>query len=301
MKTGAKRILSVAAAVATLGAVADTGWAAFEDIEVSPRTRAMGKTYVALGLDAWAPYHNAAALAGAGPIRAAAAYTQPFGTDFSSQSNVAGGVGIGKFGGIGFALRHFGVDYQGEDLTRETTVTLAHGFTLLRDLQSTVNFGWAINYYSLDFGTSVGGIDPGSANVLGLDIAAQATIQERTTVGFYAININNPRIGNTDKEELPRRIGLGAAYTPYSGVTTLFDLDFTQGDETVQYRVGTEFEITHYFLLRGGAHSNPATFTFGAGFRWTGLNIDYGFSSGGGTLNSTHQFGIEYVFPEKKE
>jgi len=274
-----------------------SAWAAFEDIEVSPRSRGMGTAYVATDLDAWAAYHNPASLAWADEIRAAAAYVRPFGFDFSSQSTAAAVTGIGRFGGIAMAVRHFGVEFGGEDLTRENTFTLAHGFKLLEDVQSTVSFGWALNVYNLSFGSTVGGIDPGSATVVGLDVAAQAVVQERTRIGFYATNVNNPRIGDVDKEELIRRVGVGAAYTPYRGVTTMFDISDQQGDP-VQFRGGAEFAIDEYFLLRGGLHTNPDVFTFGAGFRWRGLNIDYGFSSSGGVLENTHQFGIEYVFPK---
>ena len=274
--------------------------AAFEDIEISPRNRALGMANVAMELDAWAVYHNPAALAWAAEPRAAAAYVKPFGYGFSSQSAVAANLSIGKFGGLGAAFRHFGVDHEGENLTQETTVSLSHGLKLLEDIQSTVAVGWALNLYSLDYGTSVGGVDPGSATGVGLDIGAQAVIQERTRVGFQALNVNNPRIGDFDKEELIRRVVAGVSYAPYRGVTTLLDISFTQGEQA-QYRGGTEFEIAEYFLLRGGIRTAPTILTFGAGFRWRGLNLDYGFSSGGGVLAATHQFGIEYVFPEKRD
>jgi hypothetical protein len=298
MKLGWKRLLGSLAAIGCgllLGS--GTATAAFEDIEVSPRSRGMGKAFVALELDAWAPYHNQAALAWAGPFEIAGSYVQPFGTNFSRQSVFTGVVGIGRFGGLGVGLRRFDVDFRGEDLTGETTVTLAHGFKFFEDLQSTVTAGWALNVYSLDYGVSVDDVDPGSATTVGLDVSAQALVQRRTRVGFYAMNINNPKIGKVDKEELIRRIGAGISYAPYRGVITLFDIVSEQGHQP-QFRGGVEFKIVDFLLLRGGLHTNPSVFTFGAGFNWRGLRVDYGFSSGGGVLDSSHQFGIEYAFPK---
>ncbi len=270
--------------------------AAFEDIEVSPRTRGMGMASVGLAPDAYSPFHNAAALAWVTDTEGAASYLRPFGYDFHSQSVISGVGDIGKWGGVGVGLRHYGVDYRGEDLSSETTVSFAHGFRLLEDIQSTVSVGWALNVYSLDFGTSVSGIDPGSATAVGVDLSGQVVLHERTRVGFYALNVNNPSIGNVDEEELIRRVGAGVSYSPYRGVTTLLDISNELGEQ-VQFRGGTEFEVTDFLWLRGGLRTQPNIFTAGVGIRQYGISVDYGFSTGGGTLDATHQFGISYILP----
>jgi hypothetical protein len=270
--------------------------AAFEDVEVSPRARAMGMASVGLFPDAYSPFHNPAALSWVTQVEGAASYVQPFGYDFSSQSVISGVGDIGKWGGVGVGVRRFGVDYRGEDLTGETTVSLAHGFRVLQDIQSTVAVGWALNVYSLDYGTSVSGIDPGSATTVGLDISGQVVLHERTRVGFYALNVNNPDIGNVDKEQLIRRVGAGISYAPYRGVVTLLDISNELGEQ-VQFRGGTEFEVTDFLWLRGGLRTQPNIFTAGFGIRQYGVSVDYGFSTGGGTLDPTHQFGISYILP----
>ncbi len=273
--------------------------AAFEDIEVSPRTRGMGMASVGLFPDAYGPFHNAASLAWVTDVRGAASYVRPFGYDFSGQSVVSGVGDIGKWGGVGVGIRYFGVDYRGEDLTSETTVSLAHGFQILEDIQSTVSVGWALNVYSLDYGSSVTGIDPGSATTVGLDLSGQVVLHERTRVGFYALNVNNPSIGDVDEEELIRRVGGGLSYSPYRGVVTVLDISNELGEQ-VQFRGGTEFQVTDFLWLRGGLRTQPNIFTAGVGFRQYGISVDYGFSTGGGTLDATHQFGISYILPSGK-
>jgi hypothetical protein len=306
MKTNWRRLMPALVGLALLAAAAPA-FAAFEDVEVSPRARALGGAFSALPADAYAPFHNAAALAWTGEPNGAASFVKPFGYDFSQQIVASGTMSAGKLGGLGIGVRHFGVEYRDENLTGETTISLAHGFQLLKDMQSTLAAGWTINLYHLDYGMSVdadpaqsgSGIDPGSATAFGVDFSAQATIYNRTRVGFYALNMNNPTIGKTDKEDLIRRVGAGVAYMPYKGVTTALDISSTLGDP-LQFRGGTEFDVNEYLCLRAGIRSEPSIFTAGVGISQYGITVDYGFSTGGGTLEATHQFGVSYVLSSGK-
>jgi hypothetical protein len=281
--------------------------AAFEDIEVSPRSRAMGGAFSALAVDAFAPFHNPAALAWTGETQAAASYVRPFGYDFSSQWAASAVTRLGKWGGVGIGFRRFGVDYRDESLTGETTVNVSHGFRLMKDLQSQLAVGWAVNLYNLSYGNTIdlesgnpgSGIDPGSATAFGVDLSAQATLYNRTRVGFYVLNVNNPSIGDTDKEDLVQRVGAGVAYVPYQGVTTVLDISNELG-EPFQFRGGTEFDVLAFMKLRAGIRTEPSIFTAGVGINHSGISVDYGFSTGGGTLNPTHQFGVSYVLPAGK-
>jgi hypothetical protein len=286
---------AIVAAVAGLGPV--VARAAFEDIEISPRVRAMGGSWAALSGDPFAAFHNPAGLAWARGLSGAASYVRPFGYDFSSQSALAGTARLPEpLGAASLGVRRFGVDYRDQSLTRELTLSLAHGLRLRSDLQSEVAVGWAMQVYHLDYGPSVSGIDPGSASAVGIGLGAEAVLRERTRVGFHVLNLNNPRIGTRDHEELRRRLSLGVSYAPYPGVQTVLDLSNELG-EAVQYRGGTEFEMAEFLWLRAGVSTEPSTFTAGLGLRWAGVTFDYGFSTGGGVLDETHQFGLAFTWP----
>jgi len=288
-------MLVIAGLAATLAAmVAAPARAVFEDVEVSPRARALGGSWAGLGGDEYAPFHNPAALAWSEGIGGGASTVRPFGYDFSSQQAFSAGLALpGRWGGVGLGLRRFGVDYLGENLTRETTVTLAHGFRLMADAQSELAIGWSLSLYGLSYGRSVTGIDPGDANSVGLGIGATAVLRERTRIGFKALNVNGPNIGNRDKEDLKRRLSIGVSYAPYGGVATAPDITSEPG-EAMQYRGGAEFEVADFAWLRAGIHTAPNVFTTGAGFAVGPLRLDYGLSTGGGVLGETHQFGIAY-------
>lgn len=300
MKRNAIWTFAVAAVLASPVSLVQPARAAFEEIEESPRARALGSTWAALSADPYAVFHNPASLAWAGRASGSASYLRPFGYDFSSQATLAGSAALPhKWGGLGFGIRRFGVDFQDKNLARELTVAIAHGFHLLSDVQSQVATGWALNVYSLEFGPSVTGIDPGSATSVGLNVGAVAVVRERTRVGFQAQNINNPNIGKRDKEELRRRVMVGFSYSPYPGVETVLGIANELG-ENVQYRGGAEFQVADFLWLRTGMRSEPNVFSAGLGLMHAGLTLDYGFSTGGGVLDETHHIGIRYVLPERK-
>jgi hypothetical protein len=282
--------------------------AAFEDVEVSPQARALGSSGSALLSDSYAAFHNPASLAWAGRPLGAASYLRPFGYDFSSQGVFCGALALPRgFGGAGFGVRRFGVEYRGRTLTRETTLSLAHGFHLLRDHQSEVAVGWGIDTYALEYGQSAVidqgtgqvRIDPGSASAIGIQVGGVVVLRERTRVGFTVANLNNPGIGDRDREELPRRLSAGVSYSPYAGVETVLDIANELGGP-VQYRGGAQFRVSEFLVLRTGIHTEPSAFSAGFGLERAGLSLDYGFSTGGGVLGDTHHFGIGYALPERR-
>ena len=292
------RFLAVALGAALF--LAPQARAAFEDVEVSPRSRAMGGTFNGIQADVYAPFHNAASLGFVEQFDVGASFLKPFGLSYTSQAVVsAAGKLPGEWGGIGVAMRRFAVDYQGEDLTGETTISVAYGVRILQDLQSELSLGVTANYYALSYGLAHDGTDPGSDGAIALDISAMGVVAERTTVGFFAQNVTNTRIGGVDQEELRRRVGVGVGYRPYRGVQTLFDI-YTEQGEDIQYRGGAEFQALDFLWLRGGVRTDPNIVTAGLGFDVRGIRVDYAFSTGGGVLDVTHHVGLAYSPPASR-
>lgn len=281
-------------------ALAAPARAAFDDIEVSPRVRGLGGAFAGLIADDYAPFHNPASLAWLNGVTGAASYVRPFGYDFSSQSTAVAEFTLpGRLGGVAIGARRFGVTWQGENLTGETTVALAHGIHLLRDSQSELAVGWVLDIYSLDYGRSVTGIDPGSATGVGVGFGATAVVRDRTRVGFQGTNLNSPALGDQDHQDLRRSVAIGVSYQPYTGVETVLDITRELGRE-VQYRGGAECSVGDLLWLRGGVHTAPNTITAGIGLRHAGVGFDYGFSTGG-VLGETHQFSLSYRFSHAEE
>jgi len=289
------RSLTIVLVIAALGLVAGDAAAFFETSQTSPRARAMGETSVAAPEGAWAAFQNPAGLAGGTGGEAAVSYQRPFGLDFTDFVAVGAGLPfdttIGRFG---VGLTSFTVDWEGVSLLKETRLTFAHGVNLYEDYHSNIAVGWSANAYRVEAGESVDGVDPGSDTSVGVDLGFLFTLHRRTRLALQVHNINDPRIGE-DNEELTRRVTGGISYEPYDGVVTAFEMDNELGEDVV-YKGGVEAYVVPGFALRAGVTTNPNRLTAGFGYGMMGFSVDYGFSTGGGTLDSTHQFGLVYAW-----
>ncbi|MBK6898795.1 MAG: hypothetical protein IPH09_05875 [bacterium] len=278
-----------------LGLAASTAQAAFENVDISPRARAMGGTAVAVADDAFAPFFNPAGMAGQTRPALGNSYVKPYGLSFNEQMYFGGVAPLSaRLGALGFGYRRFAVTYQDVDLTTESTFTLAHGLTLYEDLHSTIRFGTALNLYDLEYAETVGGVDPGHASVVGADVGLQVVLHERTRLGVLVRNLNNPQIG-LDNEELQQQLTGGISYVPYDGVVTAFEVGNSLDGQT-RYRGGVEFAALGALSLRGGVATNPSLVTGGFGYGYGGITVDYGFSTGGGVLAPSHQFGMTFAW-----
>lgn len=289
------RTAGLAAVLALLAlTTAREAGAVFESYQFDPRARALGGAYTGAAGGYFAVFHNPAGLAVVDQMEFGASYVQMFGQSFLKYYGAGMATPINsRFGGLGIGVRRLGVDYKDQSLDDEVTLSIGQGATLYKDISSTVAVGYALHLYSLEFGPAAS-VDPGSATSFGIDIAARVTLRGRTAVGFLAQNINNPTIGDADVEELPRRVVGGVAYSPYAGVLTTLDMDSKLGQKT-RFRGGSEFEVTPYGLLRFGVATDPGIYSAGFGVRYRGMQFNYGFSSGPGVLDSTHQLGISLV------
>jgi len=281
-------------AVLTLGLAAGTALAAFDNLDTSPRVTAMGGAGVATADDAFAPYFNPAGMAVQAMSSFGSSYVEPFQLDFVDQLYFGGVLPAGKLGGFGFGLRRFATTYDGVDLHKETTFTLAHGIRLYEDVHTTIDFGSAVNVYRLEFGQTVSDIDPGDDVTAGADVGFLVSLHGRTRLGVMVKNINNPQIG-IDNEELGQRLHGGIAYEPYAGVTTVFEIESQLGLDP-QYHTGVEFSVLENLYLRTGIVTNPNKLTAGFGYAFEGFGVNYGFSSGGGVLDASHQFGMTFAW-----
>ena len=213
----------------------------FDDRFPSPRIMAMGGAGVAVGDGVWSPYYNPAGLSSLEKIQIGGAYQRLYNLKFFKNFFGAAAYPLPqKYGTLSLGVQYFGVDYEGESLSGEYTLSLSHGFYLLKDIHSSLAFGYSLKAYNWDLGTSVGGTELGSTTVMGVDVGFQASVYSRTFVGIYFLNINAPQVGEVAKYDLPQRFVAGVSYQPYDGVTTSLDLNRLAGQERLVPREGIE-------------------------------------------------------------
>lgn len=266
----------------------------FDDRYPSPRVLAMGGAGVATANTVWASYYNPSGLSRLSNFQVGSSYMRLYNLEFFNNIFGAAALPINtRYGGVSVSFQHFGVDYRGESVSGETTIAISHGFYLLNDIQSSLALGYSLKSYHLNFGTSVDGLELGSAMTYGIDVGLQASVYSRTHIGLYFLNINNPQVGEGVKHDLPQRIVAGIAYQPYDGVTTTFDLNRLLGADDMEFWGGAEFDIIKFLTFRFGGTTNPGRFSAGVGIKIEKLSIDYGMRTHS-ELGETHSIGIRY-------
>ena len=291
---GARTIIVVAAVAVLLVPCEGLAEGVFDNLILSPRARAMGGAFVAVSDDETAIFTNPAGLADQASVSFYGSYVDLFGYDYFKLGSVSAVIPT-NYGTVGFGARMFTVEQGDVDLEKEYTISLGQGFTLMKDVHSSVAFGYAANLYGLSFeAQSVSGEDLGSANAVGFDVGVLGTLRGRTRFGFFMKNINNPKMGKTDTEDLPQWFTAGVAYDPYGGVTTSLEMQ-KQDDEDVRTCFGVEAEVNDYVTVRAGLQNHPNRVSAGFGAKWQAVRIDYS-STSQAVRPGSHHIGLGVAF-----
>jgi len=262
--------------------------AVFDDYQPSARARGLGGAFVSVANDANTIFFNPAGLADT-HYEAKVGFARLNGEKFSEFKTIALGAELPKkLGNLGFGIRMLDVDFEDYNLMSEQIYTLSHAFTLQKDIHSTINLGYNINYYNLSFD------DDDSDDAIGLDLGVTALLHTRTKLGFAVTNLTQSKMGFENQIDLPSRLALGISYIPYDGVTTSIEVkkDFA---EATEFMGGVEAKLFEPLYLRFGVHQNPATYSAGATFILEGVSLDYAFTYHS-VLNPTHYINLGYNF-----
>ncbi len=248
----------------------------FTDRYPSARFAAMGGSGIAVSNDVWAPFYNPAGLSRLQNWEVGSAYSRMFSARFIS--NIFGAAALplsSRYGTIGVGIEYFGVNYNGQNISGETTARISHGFYLLKDIHSSLAVGYSLNIYHWSLGNSPTLGNLGSATTLGLDVGLLATVYGRTSIGVTITNVNTPQVGALTPVDLPQRVIAGIAYEPYEGVVTSVDLNRQIGSDETQMWAGGEISPTSFLKIRLGATRNPNRFTAGFGIHYRYFQLDY--------------------------
>ena len=261
-------------------------FAMFNDYEVSSRARAMSGAVTSFSDDYSAIFYNPAGLRFA-ENQVGATFYRLLGNDFSSVTSASASYAF-KFGSIGVGYQAMNVEYYDLNLTSEQKFSLGHSFYLIQDVITETSFGYSFNLYSLSYH------ELGSDMALGLNAGFISVLHHRTRLGVMLTNINKPKVGEGVKHELPQALAVGLSYAPYQGVITAVDIKKNFDGET-ELRTGVEVEVHPIMTLRMGVRNHPASYSFGAGFKVSGIKLDYALSTHA-VLDFTHHIALGYKF-----
>ncbi len=265
--------------------------AIFNDYEPSPRSRAMGGAVTSLSDNAYSTFYNPASGINL-ENNFSFSYTKPFGNDFNTLSAAVFSMKLPKkVGVVSVGLQSFDVDYEDVNLLSEKVYAMSHSFRLLKDVHSEINFGYGFNMYHLAIESM------GNQASFGFNVGMLATLHNRTNVGFYVQNINNPKVGVNNDQALPQKISASISYIPFPTIITSFELQKdinTDVDSKTEIHTGAEITVYKYLKLRFGLRNNPAQYSMGFGLNVKNILINYAFSTH--TIGDTHQMSIGFKF-----
>ena len=262
------------------------------------RNAAMAGSEVAHPENAWTIFTNPAGLSGVSGITGVFSYENALGQSFLPHTIGALTYTTQKWGTFGVSLDRMAVSYGGNQLTSELAAGVYQGFHLQNDANSSLAVGYGVKLLQVDYGQSAGpsgdgsdGRDLGSSQAVGIDIGFLAGLAERHYLGAQVTNINAPTMGSGNAlVDLPVKIRIGAAYSPYHLVWTNFSLTRVAGKKT-QYHAGVEYRIIDQLSLFTGVHSNPNRFGAGLNVRWRSISVEYGLLTHP-VFPLTHQFSL---------
>jgi opacity protein-like surface antigen len=268
--------------------VSISAFASFNDYEPSVRARGMAGAYYTSSDEADAAFYNPAGLSLA-TNGLMVSHSYLFGNEFQELSTASMAMKLPRnYGMVSFGLEAMNVSYRDVNLTSEKTYSLSHGFTLLKDVHSSVHVGYSMNLYHLSFEGY------GEQPAFGMNMGALAILHQRTRLGFAVTNLNKPKVGEENDLALPQKMAMGVSYIPYNGVITAVELKKTVDGET-EVHAGSEVKVVEMLTLRCGARSEPASYSFGARFSMFEVMVDYAYNTHA-VLGGTHHFGLGYTF-----
>ncbi len=261
----------------------------FDTMDVSSKARGMGGAWTANAFDAAAIFYNPACMPEVESPDLYASYLRPNGQSYTGLTFLGFSFPFKTQHSIGIGYRGFGVEYESVDLLSESTLSLTYAAPLLKDIHTALYIGGTVNIYSLEFGDA-GDQNLGSQTAVGLDIGLLGVLRDRTRIGLFFHNINEPSVGRNISEPLPQWVSAGISYKPYYGVVTELDLRTVRGED-VEVHMGMQFDVTDYFAMRFGFQTKPNSLTGGLSVGVAPIEVDYSYSSHS-VLPGTHHVAI---------
>ena len=277
-------------------------------IEMSPRSAALGGTYVANANDPDVIFYNPAGFNTIEKTPVSFSFVKHL-MDINSAS-LSSTFEIGSLGRFGAAIQY--ISYGSFDKADEYGNKI--GDFNAGDLSMLVGYSNSLSknfYYGVNLKFIYSSIEDYSSMGLAGDIGLQYLIPNKGwNFGFSVLNIGSQlTYYSYTKEDLPLSIQLGfSKKLEHTPLQIFFALTRLNDDDRFDYiNAGVEFTLSKVIQLRFGydnnkrkqqkvgASSGLAGFSFGLGVNITGYKFNYAFSSMG-SIGALHRIGISAVF-----
>ena len=228
--------------------------------------------------DVWAFHHNPGALAAIKAFSAGAYYETRFLSRELQTQAIAVAVPLKK------GVLSAGAQLYGYEQYRQTRAGAGYSMGLGEHFSA----GVQINLQHLRMAGNYGS----SANAT-FEAGILAAITEKWKLGVSVMNIGRQQIASLD-DRFTSVLRIGSFYAPSKKVNVLFEVE-KQVIHPASFKGALEYLPSEHFVMRFGAHSGPAEFSFGLGYRNKGIFLDAG-TQYHPVLGWTPNFGLTYQF-----
>lgn len=265
-----------------------------------------GNATVASESSVWSYAVNPAGFSKATGISIGATHYSPYQEAFVKVDRLSALFATESWGVVNLHADLSAVKYGGNELTSEKMFGVSHAFYLQKDLRSALSFGYSINLLSVGYGVNSAGLSGdgsdgvglSSATAVGVDLGFQAALRNRSWMGVFIQNINQPTIGSGAIDYYAtRKVVVGAGYQPYYGLTTSLAVEKVLGGD-FQYNAGVDYSVLKWLDIRAGLNTYPSQISLGAGIHLGPVGIDYALVNHP-ILPSTHIISFDFSMPKK--
>lgn len=253
-----------------------TAFATGDPIASGAQARAMGGASLTLS-GVWASMQNQAAMVGIDGFAAGVAYDNRFLVSELSTANLvlAKSIGDGVFG-LNFSR-------YGYSAYREQKL----GFGYARKLGQDFSIGVQIDYMQIALGNGYG-----SNGKLTWEGGILYNVSDKISLAAHVFNPIRVQLAEFNDERMPAVLRFGGNYRFSDRVLLTAQLD-----KNINYDVivgaGLEYMVVEDVLVRAGISGGSSLFSFGAGYRFKGFQIDIA-TSYHQVLGFSPQIGLTY-------
>jgi hypothetical protein len=247
--------------------------------QIDLSTQAFGAKSQGLGTtklyhrDAWSLANNIGALDRITESEIGLAIDQRFGIQDLSTAALSGVLKSQK-GSIGFGIARYG-----GELFNQHRLELGLG-TTRGILSFGIKAGW--------FQTQIEGF--GTGNAIQFSLGGLAELGPKFFFGAQLTNINQAKISTNSTQTLPTLLLMGATYLPSKNLEIHTELE-KDLDHPPIFKVGLQYTLEKWIILRTGIHSYPTALNFGLGLQKKNYGLDYGYGQNT-ALGRTHHLSV---------
>lgn len=227
----------------------------------------------------WSVFNNQAGLAEQTNWGFGFAYDNYLGLDTKLSMKSVGLIAPTKSGTFALNANYFG--YSGYN---EQKIGFAYG----KALGKNIAVGLQFDYFSQAIGA-----DYGRAHAFSFEIGVLAKLSESLQLATHIFNPFMVKLGNENPEKIAAILKFGLAYKIDKSILLLSEYEQSIDDHGI-IKLGVEYLLIENFCVRLGISNHTNSFSFGAGLKLKGLNIDIG-SSYHQTLGFSPNIGIHYI------